>query len=180
MLVFLLLTKNTEPFSFDYGKYDDIIDPVTMNKIPVCSNRGRELMREYMKCYFNEYIYKTQTDWNYILPTNLYHELKLGNPKNYFLLDVRKSDVYNEGHIPGAINIFWMNLMKPENLARLPRDRDIVIICYVGHTASQTLVLLKLLGYRAKVLKFGMGTAPQPEIPVKGWINYGYPVETNN
>lgn len=173
-----LLYDITESFRFDYGEYGKIVDPVTMLKIPICSTRGRQLMRKYMQCYFNEYLYKTKNDWNYILPTTLYRELSKGNPENYFLIDVRKPEDYRNGHIPGATNIYWLDLMKPENLEKLPKDRDIIIICYVGHTASQTLVLLKMLGYRAKVLKFGMGTSPQPEIPVKGWVNYKYTLET--
>ena len=52
--------------------------------------------------------------------------------------------------------------------------KKIIIICYVGHTASQVLVMLKLLGYKAKVLKFGMGESPSKEVPVAGWNKYGF------
>jgi rhodanese-related sulfurtransferase len=52
-------------------------------------------------------------------------------------------------------NIFCMDLL--DNLDKLPEDKTIVLICYVGHTASQMLVALRLLGYDVIALKFGMG-----------------------
>jgi len=48
-------------------------------------------------------------------------------------------------------------LLEPGNLEKLPRDKEIVIICYVGHSAGQALVMPRLLGYNAVVLKYGMG-----------------------
>jgi rhodanese-related sulfurtransferase len=113
-------------------------------------------------------------DWNFILPT----ELKVEMMKNhdYFLLDIRKQEDYAKGHIEGATNIFWLDLMKPENLQKLPRDKRIIIACYVGHTASQVLVMLRLLGFDARILKFGMGKSPVIGVPVAGWENYGFDV----
>ena len=93
-----------------------------------------------------------------------------------FILDVRKPTDYKNGHIKGSLNIFWLDLMNPENLKKLPNDKDIIVVCYVGHTASQVFVLLKMLGYKAKVLKFGMGTSPTEGVPVAGWTNYGFEV----
>ena len=66
--------------------------------------------------------------------------------------------------------------MKPGNLKKLPNNKEIVIVCYVGHTSSQILVLLKLLGYKARVLKFGMGKSPTIGVPIAGWTDYGYSV----
>ena len=60
------------------------------------------------------------------------------------------------GHIPGAINIPWREVAKQENLAKLPKDRQIVVYCYTGHTASQITALLNILGYDTINLKFGM------------------------
>ena len=126
---------------------------------------------------FNNYLQSTKDDWNYILPQQLYKALVANHPP-CFLLDVRRKGDYLKGHIAGSVNIFWLDLFKPENLKRLPkRDCLIVIICYLGHTASQVLTLLKLLGYSAVVLKFGMGLTPIKGVEIKGWTQYGYPVE---
>jgi len=50
------------------------------------------------------------------------------------------------------------------------------LICYVGHTSSQALVLLKMLGYKVVAVKFGYGKSPVFGVPVAGWLNYNFPV----
>lgn len=121
-----------------------------------------------------DYLSDTRDDWNYILPQELHEALCDG--EDIFLLDVRRPEDFEKFHIDGAVNIFWLNILEPENLAKLPKNRRIVIICYVGHSASQTLVLLKLLGYHALVLKYGMGHSAVSGVPISGWMNFSFPV----
>jgi rhodanese-related sulfurtransferase len=66
------------------------------------------------------------------------------------------------------------DLISLKNINKLPKNKEIIIICYVGHTASQVLVMLKLLGYKARVLKFGIGESPTKGVKIAGWKNYGY------
>ena len=73
-----------------------------------------------------------------------------------FILSVRCSEHYAKGHIPGAINIPWRKVAKGENLAKLPKDRQIVVYCDTGHTGSQITALLNIMGYNAVNLQFGM------------------------
>jgi LPXTG-motif cell wall-anchored protein len=73
-----------------------------------------------------------------------------------FILSVRKPEDYAKGHLPGAVNIFWKDITKPENLAKLPTDRQIVVYCYTGHTGQIATTVLNLLGYDAVNLKYGM------------------------
>jgi len=113
----------------------------------------------------------TKDDWNYILPEDFEKQRK---NKNFFILDIRRPEDFAKGHIPGAKNIFWLNLLDDENLKKLPKDKKIVIYCYVGHTSSQALVILKLLGYDVIALKFGLGKSPTEGVPVAGWLDYGY------
>jgi len=119
-----------------------------------------------------DYIDSTGDDWNYITP----EDLNKKDLSKYYLLDVRKSDVFKKGHIKGAKNIFWMDVLKPANLKKLPKDKRIIVICYVGHTASQIMVALRLLGYKASTLKYGMGESPAEGIPVAGWTDFGFKV----
>ena len=149
-----------------------IIDPESLQSLDITTSEGKELLRTYMMYYFDDYITTTKNDWNYVTPKQFYAMDK----SDIFILDVRKPEDYKKGHIENSVNIFWMELLKPENLKRIPNDKKIVIVCYVGHTASQILVLLKLLGYDASVLKFGMGISPRKGIHVAGWTDYGYPV----
>jgi len=64
-------------------------------------------------------------------------------------------------HVKGSKNIFWLNILDEKNLKKLPKDKPIFLICYIGHTSSQVLTLLKLLGYTNVVsIKFGYGLSP--------------------
>ena len=117
-----------------------------------------------------DFVEDTEDNWNYITPEDL-HEKDLSE---YYLLDIRKEEDFKKGHIKGSHNIFWMDLLKEENLKKLPKDKKIIIICYVGHTASQMLVALRLLGYDVTALKFGMGKSPVEGVPVAGWLDFGY------
>jgi len=119
-----------------------------------------------------QFVKGTKDDWNYVTPPELEK-----NIKKYFMVDIRKPEDFKEGHIKGAINIFWMDILKEENLKKLPEDKKILLICYVGHTASQMITALKLLGYDAGALKFGMGKSPVEGVPVAGWLDYGFDVE---
>ena len=139
--------------------------------------------RKCMLHFLCDYVASTKKDWNYITPLEFYEKYYLAGVKNkseneYVLLDLRKKEEFEKLHIKGAMNIFWLDLLKTENLSRLPKDKTIFLICYVGHTSSQAMVLLKLLGYKVVSIKFGYGISPVMGVPVAGWTNYGFPVES--
>jgi rhodanese-related sulfurtransferase len=127
--------------------------------------------------YLREYLYKTQDDWNYITPLDFYNNYYLKN-NDYFLIDLREEKQYKKMHIKGSKNIFWLNILDEENLKKLPKNKLIFLICYVGHTSSQILTLLKLLNYNVISIKFGYGLSPIKGIPVAGWLDYGLPTES--
>ena len=127
-----------------------------------------EILRNYLK--------STKNDWNYITPLDFYNDYLLKN-KDYFLIDLREEKEYKKGHIKGAKNIFWLNILDEKNIKKLPKDKQIFLICYVGHTSSQVMTLLKLLGYNVVSIKYGYGLSPVKGVPVAGWLDYGLPVE---
>jgi len=127
-----------------------------------------EILRNYLK--------STKNDWNYITPLDFYNDYLLKN-KDYFLIDLREEKEYKKGHIKGAKNIFWLNILDEKNVKKLPKDKPIFLICYVGHTSSQVMTLLKLLGYNVVSIKYGYGLSPVKGVPVAGWLDYGLPVE---
>jgi rhodanese-related sulfurtransferase len=69
-----------------------------------------------------------------------------------------------------------LNILDEKNLKRLPKNKLIFLVCYVGHTSSQVLPLLKLLGYNVVSIKYGYGVSPTKYIPVAGLLDYGLPV----
>lgn len=75
--------------------------------------------------------------------------------KNFLVVDVRMPKAYKGGHVPGAINIPYSEILKPENLKKLPKDKILVLYCYTGQTQNLPIVALRALGYDARVLSFG-------------------------
>lgn len=125
-----------------------------------------------------DYLHRIKDDWNYILPIDFYNKYYL-KKKDYFLIDLRTEKEYKKMHIKGSENIYWLNILDEKNLKRLPRDKPIFLICYVGHTSSQILTLLKLLGYNVVSIKYGYGLSPAKNVPVAGWLDYGLSTENS-
>jgi len=130
---------------------------------------------EDLRRFLQNYLETTKDDWNYITPKDFYHKYYKTN-KSFFLLDIRERKEFDKYHIKGAKNIYWLDILQKKNLDKLPKNKEIFLICYVGHTSSQILVLLKLLGYKVVSIKFGYGISPVVEVPVAGWLDYQYPV----
>ena len=121
-----------------------------------------------------DYLHKIKNDWNYITPIDFYKNYYL-KKKDYFLIDLRNKEEYKKMHIKGSKNIFWLNILDKENLKKLPINKPIFLICYVGHTSSQVLTILKILGYNVISIKYGYGISPIKGVPVAGWTDYGFP-----
>jgi len=75
--------------------------------------------------------------------------------EDLFILDIRQPDVYNEGHVKGAVNIPWGPEAIPAALDKLPGDKTIYVYCYTAQTANQTVALLNFAGFEAKSVRFG-------------------------
>ncbi|MFZ5640502.1 MAG: rhodanese-like domain-containing protein [Bacillota bacterium] len=114
--------------------------------------------------------------------SDIYENVVKGGDQSYFLVSLQKPEDYAKGHVKGAINIPYAQIAKKENLAKLPKDKKLVLICYTGHTASYAAMFLNELGYEAYAMKFGMmawndKTAGMGS--VKPYVkSAGYPVDT--
>jgi rhodanese-related sulfurtransferase len=91
----------------------------------------------------------------------------------YQILSVRKAEDFALGHVATAMNIPWGSGMET-SFTELPSDKKIIVYCYTGHTASQTVAGLRLLGYEAYNMAFGMGSVETE----KGWLGAGYETVT--
>ena len=70
------------------------------------------------------------------------------------ILDGRRPDEYQAGHIPGAINIPNETIGR-EELPQLPdKDQTILVYCRSGNRSKQASEKLAALGY-TQVLEFG-------------------------
>ncbi|HYF94556.1 MAG TPA: rhodanese-like domain-containing protein [Symbiobacteriaceae bacterium] len=70
-----------------------------------------------------------------------------------FLLDIRKPEDFKAGHVEGFTNMAMGTI--GANIDKLPKDKQIVVACYSGQTAGQTVAALRLAGYNAIALKGG-------------------------
>ena len=86
-----------------------------------------------------------------ILPKDLMEKVS-----SHYIIDLRQPQHYQAGHIEGAVNIPFRDLAETESLRKIPLDKNIALVCYDGHAASQAARLLNLLGYRTAALKDGM------------------------
>ena len=80
------------------------------------------------------------------------------------VLDVRPSEEYHAGRIPGALSVPLAELRK--RLAHLPRNREVVAYCRGPYCvlAIEAVTLLKAEGFRARRLEEGV-----PEWRARGW-----------
>jgi rhodanese-related sulfurtransferase len=74
---------------------------------------------------------------------------------DYYVIDIRSEEKYNEGHIAGAVHSTLQDVLtKAENA---PEGKTILVACYTGQTAGHAVMALRLSGYpTAQVLKWGM------------------------
>ncbi len=97
----------------------------------------------------------------------------IADGEDFYLLSVRKADDFAAGHIKGAVNLPFGKDMA-SGFAELPMDKKIVVYCYTGQTAGQTVAALRMLGYDAVSLNGGFGMDVNKPI---GWVNKGFGVE---
>ena len=91
-------------------------------------------------------------------------------------VSIRRPEHFAEAHIEGAINIPFGPGMQ-ESFDSLPADKKLIIYCYTGQTAGQTVAGLRMLGYDAVSLKGGMG---MPANEPLGWMSHGFPTVASN
>ena len=91
------------------------------------------------------------------------------NNENFKLVEVLREDNYNEGHIPGAINI-PVDMLQGLASKHLDKNDAIVVYCenYGCHASINAARTLLELGYK-KVLDFKAGK--------KGWVDAGLELE---
>ncbi|HEC07876.1 MAG TPA: rhodanese-like domain-containing protein [Thiolapillus brandeum] len=74
--------------------------------------------------------------------------------KDILYVDARNAERYNAGHIPGAINIEWRQIL--ERRDEIPKDKSVVLYCDTGLSSSRAYFILRLAGREnIKVLRGG-------------------------
>lgn len=98
------------------------------------------------------------------------HELRarLAGPDGTLVLDVRRDDEWQAGHIEGAMHIFVGHL--EERVQEVPPDRPVATICGTGRRASLAASILRRAGRTRVANVLGSMTA---------WRATGFPTVTD-
>ncbi len=116
--------------------------------------------------YFNEAVSNTFKYFNF--PPESLIELVDAESEDYTILSVRRAEDFAAGHIAGAINIpFGVGMQ--ESFSTIPTDKPVIVNCYTGQTSSQTLAVLRMLGFEAYSLSGGVGSVESGA----GWLGKG-------
>lgn len=79
------------------------------------------------------------------------------NPEDYYIVNYWPEENYDLGHVPGAIQYTPnTSLLTTADLKTLPADKTIVVYCYTGQGSAFITPYLRVLGYDAKSLLFGI------------------------
>ena len=70
------------------------------------------------------------------------------NTQGAVLLDVRETDEFRSGHIPGAVNVPLSGINTIT--IPIPKDRPLFVYCLRGTRSRQAVGVLKQMGYTAK------------------------------
>lgn len=132
----------------------------------------------------DEYMSNVPADGYHVMAEDVLKRIQAGD-KNLVIVDVRmpKDKKYDQGHLPGAIYIGFKEIARTENLAKLPKDKDIIVHCDTGHEQNKALSVLRMLGYKAFDMKWGYmswKTMPPTGLTLKaieGSILNNYPIE---
>lgn len=118
--------------------------------------------------YYAEAVANTFSLYN--ISVDSVKELVDAESTDYTILSVRTAEDYAAGHVKGAINIPFGAGMQEQFATMIPADKPVIVYCYTGQTASQTVAVLRMLGYEAYNMSQGM---------INGWLPAGYEVVTD-
>lgn len=100
---------------------------------------------------------------------------------DFLIVDTRPDiSLYKAGHIPGSIFIASQDMLKPESLKKLPKDKKIILVCITGAIQNLPVVALRALGYNAMTMKFGMAGWDKSSMGYKGMQEALKGAETKN
>ena len=153
-------THEEAPAGYEVFPSQALVNPLVKNEAALEQYKFPEL--KYAQGKTEEYILETSAtylDRNYkgfITAEDLLGILQQGPESDYFMVDIREQQHYQNGHLEGSVNIPLAELADLEMLNHLPLNKKIVLIGYDGMDASQGTRVLVTLGYDAVALKYGM------------------------
>ena len=100
---------------------------------------------------------------------DVHHAISNGR-QDFVLLDVRGAELFEQGHIDGAISLFHGKLNEA-TLAEYPMDTLFVVYCAGPHCNATEKAAIRLAKMQRPVKKMIGG--------VTGWLDEGFSLQTN-
>ncbi|MBD8895093.1 rhodanese-like domain-containing protein [Desulfovibrio desulfuricans] len=90
-------------------------------------------------------------------PVSISHEELAAMKDDALLVSMQSPEDYAYAHIPGAASLpAKIFIDGDQQLLQLPRDKKIVVACYIGHYSNVGAMILNQLGYEAYSLDWGL------------------------
>jgi rhodanese-related sulfurtransferase len=108
---------------------------------------------------FNDVLSQAQSQNGWQIKAADVHKMITEKKQDFLIVDVRPIPPGQQGgKIAGSIFIPYYEIMKAENLAKLPKDKKLILACVTGQTQNLPIVPLRVLGYDVYTISFGMSS----------------------
>ncbi len=125
-------------------------------KLTTNKTSGKDILRTRVEAIFAEGFGATKISSDAIY----------SNLSGYFIANYWKEADYNWGHIEGAMQFSPKTAFTlSEDLKTLPTDKEVAIYCYTGQTSAHVAAYLRVLGYKAKSIVYGVNGMSYDNIP---------------
>ena len=99
-------------------------------------------------------------------PAKVSSDAVYGALSTYYIANYWVEADYSWGHIDGASQYTPKNAFtSSEDLKTLPTDKPVAVYCYTGQTSAHVAAYLRVLGYDAKSILFGVNGMAYDEMP---------------
>jgi len=117
----------------------------------------------------NDIVFGYFNDRDNLEPISRKELLRRSNDGLVTVLDVRPSEEYEAGHIPGALNVPLDKIR--QRLAKLPRDQEIIAYCRGEYCvlAFEAVATLREKGFTARRLEEGYPEWKAAGLPIEGF-----------
>jgi rhodanese-related sulfurtransferase len=136
-----------------------------------------------------QYMYNNNLDLNNILDgwvkpaTGVNVDQTDFSVPDYYVLDIRGEEDFNQGHIKDAVNTSLVNILEAADGAN---GKPVLVVCYTGQTAARATAALRMMGIEAYSMKWGMSgwnnnlaakwNSNAGDFSSPNWVNDGEPV----
>lgn len=117
---------------------------------------GQDVATESMAKKLNDVLIQGTSQNHWQIKVDEVSAMMKDKKTDFLIVDVRPNPKeYKDGHFPGSIYIPYNEILKSENLGKLPKDKKVILLCVTGQNANLPIVALRALGYNAYTMVFG-------------------------